>query len=472
MARVLLSAWLFVATCCAQVAYTNVTPVFGPTARSGTVGVTDGSAMYVFGGIVVSSPTTFSNEMWRFDGVTWTNLTPPTPSPTGRDFYAAAIDGARGKYVLFGGRSATANELGDTWEYDLGTGTWTQMTPAVAPTARRWAAMVYDPLSARCILFGGNTNNGGATAYVGDTWSWDGTTWTSLPTPSAPSVRGRGFFSYDGSRGEAVYYGGRNGTTALADTWKWTGTSWSQIFTTGATPGDATFSGLFAYGTTYDPVRDRHVIFGGTRTGAVVGNTWELPGGGGVWTQRAPGPGPAARTGPAVCFLPTTGTTYVFGGFSTSFFGDIWSYQTQFVARSLPFGGACASAQGAPSLVVDPAPWLGDTIVVQGGLAPFGFCALLIGASTTSWAGVPLPYSLGAFTPLAPSGCQLLVSIDSSIDLPNTFGSTSFSVVVPAVPTLNGFTTYLQLVQVETDPLGVPVAVTASNGVQLTLGSR
>ena len=83
-----------------------------------------------------------------------------------------------------------------------------------------------------------------------------------------------------------------------------------------------------------------------------------------------------------------------------------------------------------------------------------------------------MPYSLGAFTPLAPSGCQLLVSIDSSIDLPNTFGSTSFSVVVPAVPTLNGFTTYLQLVQVETDPIGVPVAVTASNGVQLTLGSR
>jgi hypothetical protein len=149
--------------------------------------------MYVFGGIIVSTPATYSNEMWRFDGVSWTYLTPPGLSPTGRDFYAAAIDGARGKYVLFGGRAATANELGDTWEFDLATGTWAQMSPAVAPSARRWSAMVYDPLSARCVLFGGNTNNGGSTAYANDTWAWDGTSWTPLATPTAPSARGRGF---------------------------------------------------------------------------------------------------------------------------------------------------------------------------------------------------------------------------------------------------------------------------------------
>ena len=69
--------------------------------------------------------------------------------------------------------------------------TWTQQHPAVHPPARAGAAMAYDAATGTAVLFGGN-NPGG---QLGDTWTWDGTTWTQqapVPSPPPPVQRGDG----------------------------------------------------------------------------------------------------------------------------------------------------------------------------------------------------------------------------------------------------------------------------------------
>ncbi len=68
--------------------------------------------------------------------------------------------------MLFGG-FVNGHQLGDTWTWD-GT-TWTQQHPAVHPPARRYAAMAYDAATGAAVLFGG----GGRPGLLGDTWTWE-----------------------------------------------------------------------------------------------------------------------------------------------------------------------------------------------------------------------------------------------------------------------------------------------------------
>lgn len=60
----------------AQAAYSPLFAPASPSPRAGIHGVSDGTRMWVFGGLLASgSPPVFSNEMWHFDGAIWTNAT-------------------------------------------------------------------------------------------------------------------------------------------------------------------------------------------------------------------------------------------------------------------------------------------------------------------------------------------------------------------------------------------------------------
>jgi hypothetical protein len=81
------------------------------------------------------------------------------------------------KVVLFGGYTTTYNV--ETWEYDLESGslgTWTQRTPATAPTARTGPGAEWDREGDRVVMFGGSGSN--------ETWLYDILANTSVyPTP-------------------------------------------------------------------------------------------------------------------------------------------------------------------------------------------------------------------------------------------------------------------------------------------------
>lgn len=77
------------------------------------------------------------------------------PSP--RAYAAVAYDEAPHQVVVFGGLGAGGATLGDTWTWD-GT-TWTQQHPSISPPARAYALMTYDPRAHDVVLVGGRASS-------------------------------------------------------------------------------------------------------------------------------------------------------------------------------------------------------------------------------------------------------------------------------------------------------------------------
>ena len=100
--------------------------------------------------------------------------------PAGRAGSGMAFDPIRGKMVMFGGTSPDRG----TWEWDGQF--WTQVSD-MGPPLRREFAMAWDNASKGVMLFGGaavnadpGANPGQNPAMLGDTWAWDGESWTQV----------------------------------------------------------------------------------------------------------------------------------------------------------------------------------------------------------------------------------------------------------------------------------------------------
>src|SRR5919204_4851869 len=134
----------------------------------------------LFGGCTTSTPCA-SNETWTFDGDFWTKKTPAT-SPSARYDAVLVFDAAHSKMVLFGGKDANGNDLGDTWTWD-GTN-WTPLNPATSPSPRHDAQAAYLPSAGKVVLFGGVS---GSSTYSNETWTWNGSAWTKLAPATSPT---------------------------------------------------------------------------------------------------------------------------------------------------------------------------------------------------------------------------------------------------------------------------------------------
>src|SRR5262245_56599672 len=78
--------------------------------------------------------------------------------------------------------------------------TWTNLAPATSPPARFAAAMTYDAATGTVVMFGGSPNDSLTAQSYGDTWTWDGTSWTSATPPSpanSPAPRAGARLVYD-----------------------------------------------------------------------------------------------------------------------------------------------------------------------------------------------------------------------------------------------------------------------------------
>ena len=163
-----------------------------------------------------------------------------------------AFDSDRGRVVLFGGQNQRG-DAGDTWEWNGAQWTRRSAPPAPAPSPREGAAMAYDPIRHRTVLFGGTQND--FQAVLNDTWEWDGTSWTMMSS-GGPAPRGFAAAAFDAARGRVVMYGGFNGTIGFSDTWEWTGLNWTLVSAVGPPArGGHTMA--------YDSARSRTVVFGG-----------------------------------------------------------------------------------------------------------------------------------------------------------------------------------------------------------------
>jgi hypothetical protein len=120
-----------------------------------------------------------------------------------------------------------------------------------------------------------------------------------------PSSRAHHAMTYDPVRQRVVLFGGDTGGPALADTWQWDGALWTQVADTG--PSARHSSAL-----TYDPARQTLVLFGGVGPGDRFGDTWVRYGE--AWTQIAD-TGPSPRGGHAMTYDSGRERVVLFGGY-------------------------------------------------------------------------------------------------------------------------------------------------------------
>ena len=207
--------------------------------------------------------------------LTWVQLTPPN-SPPARGAAAMAYDPVSKRIVLFGGTTAT-KYLNDTWTFD-GT-TWTQVNTPVAPPARASGMMAYDFPTRKLVMFGGFDSD-----YLGDTWIFDGATqtWTQANPLKSPGPLGGCLLFTDPKNGRVDLFGGFNHNRKVRypiDTWRWTGTSWRKLHP--ATSPEGRSSGAVGN----DPARKNVVISGGLGD-LMTENTWTWDGS--DWTEQVP----------------------------------------------------------------------------------------------------------------------------------------------------------------------------------------
>ncbi len=137
-------------------------------------------------------------------GLTWSRLSPPTSPPALHDA-SSAYDPANGTVVVFGGVSAAGAPSDATWVWDGST--WHQAPVyGSAPAARSGASMAYDAAldPPQLILFGGRPADG---TLLGDTWSWNGSSWYQVTTATSPSARYGAPMATD-RQGRLVIFGG------------------------------------------------------------------------------------------------------------------------------------------------------------------------------------------------------------------------------------------------------------------------
>jgi hypothetical protein len=199
--------------------------------------------------------------------------------PDARHSAAMAYDVDDDNVVLFGGQETTGSNSGllnDTWIWDGEDQEWQEVNlagGAAKPSARKGAAIAYDPASGHVLLFGGQDGSGGA---LSDTWLWDGTTqkWEQV-NAAGPSARTYSqmayYFDGDGS-GKVVLFGGISGSSIRGDTWVWDGASKTWSLQSPATNPPALHSGAMAFDGT------QAVLFGGDmgQGAGVNGVTHEL----------------------------------------------------------------------------------------------------------------------------------------------------------------------------------------------------
>jgi hypothetical protein len=214
------------------------------------------NSMVVFGGVDLRK---FLADTWllSFDGgPSWTKLTDEGPQARA---YHSMVAMSSSEIMLFGGRSDTTT-FNDTWILDLaGEPAWRKIPTSSGPSPRFGHGAIYDPLSDRVLIFGGEYDG----TLRNDTWSFslsDGGWLELVPGGSLPEPRSFHGSAYDHGRKAMVIFGGFDGSYR-SDTWTLSlvGDSiWEKEVLTTNPPFPRTAASII-----YDESQEEIVMFGG-----------------------------------------------------------------------------------------------------------------------------------------------------------------------------------------------------------------
>ena len=177
------------------------------------------SAGYAGGAALPSGIRTGSSEPGRSSGPLaagdneWRNALPPPPTLEARWAHAMAYDLESDRVLLFGGATLSGPMSDQTWAYNPATNQWADMSPSRRPSLREGMGLAYDAESDRVVLFGGGNHY--TNVYNDETWSYDynTNTWTNMNPAVRPSARADMQIAYDGQSDRMVLFGGATTVT-------------------------------------------------------------------------------------------------------------------------------------------------------------------------------------------------------------------------------------------------------------------
>ncbi len=249
------------------------------------------------------------------------------PWPARRFAPCGAFDAERSTLYAVGGRGEGGQtHYNDAWALRVAAGArpaWRQLaTPqaAAAPPPVRSCAAALDPTGNRLLVFAGWDG----VTMQNSVWSLDVSSgaWSVLCSATScgagPSPRRASQMVYDAARNRMIMFGGldsayRNDVWALS---LGAAPAWSPIGPTGDQPAARGGHSMVA-----DTARDRVWLFGGTRTGSDLSDTWSLDLAANEWHQESPtcaASCPSARSGATLVHDTTADRLVLYGGWESA----------------------------------------------------------------------------------------------------------------------------------------------------------
>ena len=320
----------------------------------------------------------------------WTLVSPGGTVPGARWGHLSIYDPVRDRMVIFGGHTGSSR-LNEVWALPLGSPvSWQALAPTGTPPAPRWGqGGAYDPAGDRIVLFGGNN----LTTAFADSWTLTlaGTpAWSKLtPTGTPPAGRWAPAASFDPSRNRLMVFGGYDGASYFSDAWALDldgAPAWQSISPNGAAPEPR-----FGTAWVFDPPRDRVVLYGGGTTQADVDDVWSLPLAGNASWERSLGPSShPINSGDHEMVLDTQRSKVWLAGGRNAWLDDVWSLSLSGPLRwsLLPVTGTLPVGRRSHTLTYDP---VRDRLIVFGGQSQQNgtilgdLWALPLGTDTPQW---------------------------------------------------------------------------------------
>ena len=269
----------------------------------------------------------------------WIDRTPPSAQsvrPRGAEDCATIYDPVRDRLIVYGGKDDADQNTSETWAFDPAEKVWAQLkTSGPRPPASEDHTAIYDPLSDRLILYGGE--NGPTTNKL---WALDlkALSWRDLTNPEAPRRESHSAV-YDSRGKRMVVFGGFDRTTVdLHEIWAMdldpdspTFEKWHNL-----TVAEGRAPGRMDHSAVYDVTRNRMVFHGGWSKArkAFFGDTWafyfaDTAGGKGRWAKLDTATSaPAARRHGVAVYDADRNQYVMFGGQGSNlgYLNDTWVF--------------------------------------------------------------------------------------------------------------------------------------------------
>ncbi|MCB9176584.1 MAG: hypothetical protein H6648_05430 [Caldilineae bacterium] len=271
----------------------------------------------------------------------WQLLRPGGRAPQALQWAAHTWDPGRNMLLVFGGTDQV-DEKNELWRLDLAAETWDLLRPrGTQPGSRREAAMAFDPVGDRALVFGGYAFDTARSRpiYYDDSWllelgGADGPEWVKLPFGAVKPAARRGASLVHqpgaaGGPGRMLLFGGWDHVSRLgfADVWAFDlqpgREAWTELGAACA-PGPTARDGHSAI---YEPRDQRMIVFGGwdrvRSSWRTLDDLWafDLSGRGDCWRRiEPPSPVPPALAWHSAVYdaCPASPRMLVFGGLTGS----------------------------------------------------------------------------------------------------------------------------------------------------------